>query len=68
MFCDTFNPDLMKNASTDLYDTWLNRTNAIIQNLTVPKEDKTIAQLGGISFVDWFRQDKKMKINNTSHE
>jgi hypothetical protein len=63
-----FNPDLMKNASTDLYDTWLNRTNAIIQNLTVPKEHKTIAQLGGIPFVYWFMQDKKMQIYNTSHE
>ncbi len=55
-------PSLLSNGEHNLYATWLEKTNQVIQNINISTRGKTIRQLGGIPFVEWFENDKTLQI------
>lgn len=58
------NPNLLCDGINGLYGQWVNRTDSIIQNLLISTEHKTIAQMGGVPFREWFETEIKLQTNN----
>lgn len=61
---EELNPALLSNTE-NFYQHWLNQTHTIIQSLKITTAQKTIAQLGGIPFREWFEADAKLQISNS---
>ncbi len=57
-----FYPELLQNGERKIYHTWLMLTDKVIQNLTISTEHKTIRQLGGIPFCEWFDTEQSLQI------
>lgn len=55
-------PSLLSNGESNLYATWLEKTNQVIQNIKISTYGKTIHQLGGIPFIKWFENDQTLQI------
>lgn len=55
-------PSLLSNGESNLYATWLEKTNQVIQNIKISTSGKTIHQLGGIPFIKWFENDQTLQI------
>ncbi len=55
-------PSLLSNGENNLYATWLEQTDQVIQNIKISTYGKTIRQLGGIPFIKWFENDQILQI------
>lgn len=55
-------PELLNDGDRNVYRTWLSLTDRVMQNLTISTEHKTIRQLGGIPFCEWFEAEQTLQI------